>query len=78
MRKVLSKVENPPYRETIEANVISHLIANAQRMDFYQLQLEAVWCLTNIASDDTENSNSVEVLVNAQILPTLKILLNTP
>ena len=61
----------------MEANVIHILIANAQRMDFNQLQLEAIWCLTNIASD-TESKNLVEVLVNAQILPTLKSLLLQP
>lgn len=50
------------------------LVAYTAREDFEKLQLEAAWCLTNIASD-TEVPGLVQVLINAQILPALKNLL---
>ena len=46
-------------------------------MDSEQLQLESIWCLTNIASD-TNSANSVKVLIEAQILTVLKTLVYTP
>ena len=52
--------------------MLGSLLANAVRMDFEQLQLEAIWCLTNVASD---SEGLVEALVNAQILPVLKSIL---
>lgn len=45
------------------------------REDYTQLQLEACWALTNIASTNNEN---VKLLVDKGIIPILKKLVNTP
>jgi len=74
LRKLLSRVDDPPYLQTVESGVVPTLISYTYRMDFEDLQLEAVWCLTNIASD-TEVPELVQTLVNYQILPALKRLL---
>mmetsp|Transcript_58386 Transcript_58386/g.49282 ORF Transcript_58386/g.49282 Transcript_58386/m.49282 type:complete len:110 (+) Transcript_58386:464-793(+) len=44
------------------------------REDLVQLQLEACWALTNIASTNNEN---VKLLVDKGIIPILKKLINT-
>ena len=61
LQKLLSLVRMPPFREAVEANVIPCLLKFAQRFDFPAMQLEAVWSLTNLASDST---GIVQVLVD--------------
>lgn len=62
MRTLLMDENKPPYKQTVEANVHLPLLQYAMRTDLPQLQLEAIWCLTNIASDST---GLVQSLVDA-------------
>ena len=62
LRTLLMDENKPPYKQTVEANVHLPLLQHAMRTDLPQLQLEAIWCLTNIASDST---GLVQSLVDA-------------
>jgi importin subunit alpha-1 len=72
-RRALSVEKCPPVQQCIELGTINKFIDFLQRFDFPELQFEASWALTNIAS--TEHTS---VLINYGAVPHLVKLLTSP
>ena len=50
LRRLLSFEVDPPFQQFIDVNLVPKFIQFLARNDMPKLQLEAAWCLTNIAS----------------------------
>jgi len=74
-RKMLSLEHDPPIQQVIDAGVVPFLIDWVQHFDHPQLQFEAGWALTNIASGTHQHC---QVIVEKGAVPLLVKLLESP
>ena len=72
-RRALSVEKCPPVQQCIELGTINKFIDFLQRFEFPELQFEASWALTNIAS--TEHTS---ILITYGAIPHLVKLLTSP
>lgn len=59
VRKILSVAENPPIQAVIDAGLVPRMIEYVKQSEYPQLQLEATWALTNVASGTTVQCQSI-------------------
>lgn len=56
IRRLLSSDRNPPFKEVIDSGAIKPLVECLMRTDSAELQFEAAWALTNLASSKYTSS----------------------
>jgi len=74
LRKILSIQIHTPIQDIIDQNIVPLLIKYMQTESEPHMQIEATWCITNMASGTSEQTAS---LVDKGVIPILVQLLNT-
>lgn len=59
VRKLLSEKGNQPIQQVIDAGLVPKLIEFSKQTAYPQMQLEAVWCLSNVASGTQLQCSSI-------------------
>jgi importin subunit alpha-1 len=75
LRKLLSQERHPPIQEVIDSGVVPIMLHWIQRSEFPQLQFEATWVITNIASGTHQNC---QIIVEKGAVPLIIKLLESP
>ncbi|KAL8271832.1 hypothetical protein Esti_004222 [Eimeria stiedai] len=74
-RRALSIEYNPPIQQVIDAGAVPHFVRFLSLSDREQLQFEAAWALTNIASGTQEQTKAV---IDCGAVPRFVSLLTSP
>lgn len=74
-RRALSIEHNPPIQQVIDAGAVPHFVRFLSMADREQLQFEAAWALTNIASGTQEQT---KVVIDCGAVPRFVHLLRSP
>lgn len=75
IRKLLSVEKNPPLNEVINTDICPLLVTFLTRSDFPELQFEAAWALTNVASGTQEHTSYI---IDLNTIPHFITLLSSP
>lgn len=71
-RRILSRERQPPIDDVIKAGVVPRLVQFLANIDTPDLQFEAAWALTNVASGNAEQTRAV--VKAGAVLPFVKLL----
>jgi len=74
-RKLLSIANNPPIQDVINARVVPYFVNFLTFHHHPQLQFEAAWALTNIASGNAEQT---QLVIESDTVPLLRDLIESP